>query len=60
MIEKSCHSCEYGVYENQEESIRAITLTCRTEANYDGEVVDPKRYVCNLWRERIKGNFSTI
>jgi hypothetical protein len=53
MIKKSCHTCEYGGYENQEEVDRAMRLTCgkMTGAKTDGEIVDPKRYVCGLWRQ---------
>jgi hypothetical protein len=53
MIEKSCHSCNYGIYENEDEYIRARTLTCekRIEAKHDGKIADPKRYVCNLWEQ---------
>jgi hypothetical protein len=54
MIEKSCHTCEYGVYESQEKFNRAVTLVCEkmVAANHDVEIVDPKQYVCNLWRQR--------
>jgi hypothetical protein len=53
MIEKSCHTCEYGIYENQEEVNYAVILTCEKmiEENHNGEIVDPKQYVCNLWKQ---------
>jgi hypothetical protein len=53
MIEKSCHTCEYGIYENQEQSIRAAVLTCIkvVKAKHNGEISNPKRCVCNLWEQ---------
>jgi hypothetical protein len=58
MIEKSCHTCKFGTYENQEEFNRAAVLTCekRAEVN-DGKIVDPKCYVCNLWQRRKNSLF---
>jgi hypothetical protein len=53
MIEKSCHTCKYGIYDNEEKFIQAVTLICdkKAEANPDGSISDPKRYVCNLWEQ---------
>jgi hypothetical protein len=53
MLERSCHTCKHGIYESQEEFDRARTLICEkmVEAKYDGEIVDPTRYVCNLWEQ---------
>jgi hypothetical protein len=54
MIEKCCHTCEYGAYENQEDSNQAVLLICKkmTDSNYNAEVIDPKRYVCKKWKQR--------
>jgi hypothetical protein len=62
MIEKSCHTCEYGIYESQEKLNRAVTLLCEkmAEAEHDAEIVDPKHYVCNLWKQRNKERILEI
>jgi hypothetical protein len=54
MVEKSCHTCKYGVYENQEAFNQAVSLICEKmmEARYNAEVVDPKRYFCKKWKQR--------
>jgi hypothetical protein len=56
MIEKSCHSCKHGIYENEEEFNQAASLICEKmiKAKHNGEIVDPKQYICNLWEQGNK------
>jgi hypothetical protein len=53
MIEKCCHTCEFGVY-GSEELKRSNILVCikMMEAGHDAEIVDSKQYVCDRWNQR--------